>query len=362
MAATSYPYVRSAVNVSSLDATPVDLTIGFNLAIIADITGGSAAGDLFRAYGIQTAVTQAATDLAAGNISTIVNTQINAIAAQDLKPQTIYVVKLGAGTYAAALAAFEANGYRSPEQYVGLLIDSRADADIVDASDAAQSRSALRFVAQTDDAGSITSGVPSGFSSIVTNSRTALVYEDTDAAAVDAAWLGRIFGTNLRVTRQSGIVRLSGLAEYTAPLTAAQQALAAANFINYHTVTTWQSSQRNMAVAKMLDGTTVSLSLALLLSEVLTYEALAELIATKAATGEEVLDDDAGQQEVEARIRSVALVLAGTPTPRWIGPSADLPNSYKVVSYTVSSGTATLTVDYNFIAGVRSITVVNYLR
>jgi len=351
MAATPPSYIESAISVSVVDGTAIDITTDFDVAIVADITGGSAAGDVYREYAAASAVTQAATDLTAGDITQIVHDQIVAIYSQEKTPARVTVIKLGAGTYAAAISAAEAAGYRAPWNFAYLLIDSRTAADIVDASGAAESRDLL-LVAQSSDADWLTASLPSGFTSIATATKTLIVYEDTDGAAVDAAWVGRLAGTASDTERQSGIVRLNGLTEYGTLLTATQRGHLSDNRASYHQITIPGGSTRNMAGAKTLSARTFSLAFALLWTKVRLTEALGEVLATEIARGTELTNDEPGKDKIRAAVRSVMLT---GQVPPYFGPSADYPEAYEITSLTVSGTAASVAVTANFIEGIRTV-------
>ena len=351
MAATPPSYIESAISVSVVDGTAIDITTDFDVAIFADITGGSAAGDLYREYVPASAVAQAATDLTASDITQIVHDQIVAICSQDKVPAKILVFKLGAGTYAAAISAAEADGYRAPWNFAYLMIDSRAASAIVDASGAAESRDLL-FVAQSSDGDWITAGLPSVFSSIATATKTLVVYEDTDNAAVDAAWVGRLAGTTSNTERQSGIVRINGLAEYGTLLTSSQRGHLSDNRASYHQITIPGGATRNMAIAKTLSARTFSLAFALLWTKVRLTEALGEVLATEIARGTELTNDDPGKDKIRAAVRSVMLT---GQIPPYFGPSAAYPDAYEITSLTVSGTAASVVVTANFIEGIRTV-------
>jgi hypothetical protein len=351
MAATPPSYIESAISVSVVDGTAIDITTDFDAAIVADITGGSAAGDVYREYTAASAVTQAAADLTATDITQIVHDQIVAIYSQDKVPNRTTLIKLGGGTYDAAIAAAEANGYRAPWNFTYLLIDSRAAASIVDASGAAESRDLL-FVAQSSDGDWITAGLPSVFSSIATATKTLVIYEDTDGAAADGAWIGRLAGTASDTERQSGIVRLNGLAEYGTLLTSSQRGHLTDNRASYHQITIPGGSTRNMAGAKTLSARTFSLAFALLWTKVRLTEALAEVLAAEIALGTELTNDEPGKDKIRAAVRSVMLT---AQVPPYIGPSATLSEAYEITSLTVSGTAAALAVRANYIEGIRTV-------
>jgi hypothetical protein len=354
MAATPPSYIESAISVSVVDGTAIDITTDFDVAIVADITGGSAAGDVYREYTAASAVTQAAADLTATDITQIVHDQIVAIYSQDKVPSRTTLIKLGGGTYDAAIAAAEANGYRAPWNFTYLLIDSRTAADIVDASGAAESRDLL-FVAQSSDATWGTSGFPAAFSSIASNTKTLIVYEDTDGAAVDAAWVGRLAGTASDTERQSGIVRLNGLAEYSPLLTSDQRLTHLPdNRASFHQITIPGGVTRNMTGAKTLSTRTFSLAFALLWTKVRLTEALGEVLAAEIALGTELTNDEPGKDKIRAAVRSVMLT---AQVPPYIGPSDTLPEAYEITSLTVSGTAAALAVRANFIEGIRTVSV-----
>lgn len=352
MAPIPRSYIEKVTSVTVTDNTQPLPSIAFNVAIVADVTYGSAAGDV-KEYPAATAITTAAVDLAASDITQIVYDQIYAIFTQTQVPEKVTLIKKGAGTYAAAIAAAEVDGYRAPWSYTYVIIDSRADADIVDASDACETRDVL-FIAQSDEAGWLTSGVPSGFSTIVDNAKTFVLYEDTDGTAADGMWIGRIAGTKVDAERQSGKVQLVGLPAYAAELTATQEAFADANYVAYHKVTSPGASTRNVVNAVSLTGRRFALALTMLWMKVRLIEGLGAVVAAKTVTGAELVDDEPSRQEILAAI-DVKMQIAKIPP--YIGPNAAYPRSYAVNSLTITGSAASVSVTANFLTGVETIAV-----
>jgi len=87
-------------------------------------------------------------------------------------------------------------------------------------------------VAQSADSSWLDSGVPSGFSTIASNERTAVIYHDTAAQAADLAWLVSrlVFDPDSTSAPWEGQVR--GLTAYATALTAAQRDFVAGNHAN----------------------------------------------------------------------------------------------------------------------------------
>lgn len=93
----------------------------------------------------------------------------------------------GSETVAAAIAAIRA----ADDNWYGLSIYSRADADIVSAANTIEAitDSPKIFVAQSDDASWLDAGLPAGLSTLSGKERTGLLYHSSDAQYGDLAWL-----------------------------------------------------------------------------------------------------------------------------------------------------------------------------
>ncbi|MFB6265021.1 MAG: hypothetical protein ABEL76_15585 [Bradymonadaceae bacterium] len=110
---------------------------------------------------------------------------------QDPSPDQLligYVDLAGGETYKDALDAIEGD----TDDFYGVVIESRADAEIVDISEAVEnhSRDVLCSVQTSDQANIDSSGLSSGLSAIDGKERTFLHYHDQDSEYLDIAWLG----------------------------------------------------------------------------------------------------------------------------------------------------------------------------
>lgn len=91
----------------------------------------------------------------------------------------------GAETIGAAITAIRA----ADDDWYGLAIYSRADADIVAAANQVEADGAKFFVGQSDDSSWLDSGIPAGLSTLSGKERTAIIYHSSDAEPADFAWL-----------------------------------------------------------------------------------------------------------------------------------------------------------------------------
>lgn len=195
-------------------------SLGFNAALIMDATFSDS--DVYRAY------TSAADAAADSDLSTLAVAWVTAAFSQSKVPSTVYVIEYdssGADTYADAATDAEDAGLN----WYYTCIESRAAADIVTIAGWASSRR-KKVIAQSADADWLTSGVPSGFSSLTTNNRHDRVYHPTDAQALDGAVAGFMAAIDLDNFPISGRLRIQGITTYS--ITSAQAAFARANFIN----------------------------------------------------------------------------------------------------------------------------------
>ena len=129
-------------------------------------------------------------------------------------------------TYADGLAAVEA----VDNDFYGVTIDRRTDADILVVSAAIETREKL-FVAQSNDVDWLTTGLPAGLTALAARERTAVTFHDTDTEPADIAWLASrlVFDPDVTSAQWEGQVRdVAALAA----LTTAQRDFAVANNAN----------------------------------------------------------------------------------------------------------------------------------
>ncbi len=335
--------------VTIIDGTGVPAQDGLGaVAIACADVALDGAGELFRLYSGTGAVAQAAIDLAASEITSSAYNEIVAAFAQGLV--SVYIVlwnkTSGSNSVSTAFTNAETAGLRAPWEYAFVGTDSRAAADHVSLASFISTRSCRAYV-QSGDGGWITSGVPSGYSTIVTSAKMGVFYEDTAATCFAAANLARVAKLNpdTRRTASNGRI-LSVLSEYTTPLTSAQKGHLGANNCNFHQVITIGSTDRQVRGAtsagalypcKMLSGATDALSRTSLYIEIRAKQALMGLHTVLTNTDRALLASAA-----EASLRATLAPSLNTAREAgYLSPSAALlmPDGYKM-TVTVPSGVA----------------------
>jgi hypothetical protein len=134
------------------------------------------------------------TEAAAANTATYISAStleaVRVAFSQQPAPATVKVGYHDTGaaeTIAAAITAIRA----FDDDWYGLAIYSRVDADIVAAANAIEAitDSPKIFVAQSDDSSLLDAGMPAGLTTLTGKERTALLYHSSDAQYGDLAWL-----------------------------------------------------------------------------------------------------------------------------------------------------------------------------
>lgn len=111
---------------------------------------------------------------------------------------------VGDEDYSDGLAAVEA----VDADFYGVVIEPRTDTEILDVSAAVETRNKL-FVAQSDDASWLNSGLPAGLAALDGRERTAVVFHDADAEPADIAWIASrlVFDPDFKSAGWEGQVR-----------------------------------------------------------------------------------------------------------------------------------------------------------
>ena len=288
-----------------LDGTGTTISTGANVvARVSDVTlDGVVLAELF------TSDAQRATSLAAGEIDADTSAAIIAIYLQNPTVTGVLIIRVaGAGDYGIALTNAEVAGFRAPWDYQTLVIDDRAATATIAVATWCETRRVL-FIFQSSDADWLTAGgLPAAYAAgatLATRTKTAGLYEDTDATQADAMWAGRIAGINPVLQRAASMIRVAGLSEYTTFLTAPQRGFLGANNCNFHFVITPQGTTRaiisddasgGLAVPQVMDG---SASVALIRTidyiEVDIIVAMGELLDRLLALGLAIPANDAGK-------------------------------------------------------------------
>jgi len=177
-------------------------------------------------------VTDAAADETSGFISSQTLAVITRAFTQNPKPASFkvgYIDLVGVETYSAALIAIIAD---DPDFYIPLS-ETRVAADIVDISAAVEAQAKkMLYISQSADADWITSGVPAGFSTIVTNERTGVLYHDTDANPNAEGWASAVavFDSDIQSAPWTRTVKSGDV--LATQITEAERQIIFANFAN----------------------------------------------------------------------------------------------------------------------------------
>jgi len=326
--------IEDVLSASVVIAAAGDIGVGLGAVVrVSDVALG---GDRSRTY---TSAAAVVADTAALDADTVAAGQAHF--AQSPAGSQFIVVRIDVGGgegYDDALAAAEAAGLQPGFDFVFVTIDSRTAASIVEAATYCASRRCI-FIAQSADADWLTSSVPSGFSSIVTNQKTAVLYEDTDAQPDDSRWAGRYAGFVPSAFRPSPRMRLAGLSAYGSALTSTQKGHLADNNANWHQVETPGGSQRAIRNGVVLDGTKLELVYTKIYAELQIVNALGATISRAAAAGRDIPADAEGEAVVLGDVAGVldALLAAG-----YLTTSEAYPTGY-TLSASITGSTITIT-------------------
>lgn len=217
---TTVDHTRDISISIALAALPAVLS-GFNQLILLDeATGNDLGGARTKAY---TDTTETAADVTASNLSAAGAAQINAALAQRPRPAKVYAgrVDTGAGTpetYSDGLAAVRTD---IGDDFFVISMDSRTAA--VQVALATTVESTDFFLAlQSADADWLTSGVPSGYSTIAAYEQCAVVYHDTGTVYTDSAWMSKWMAADPDVKCSPGAVPLKGVSDLATGLSETQ--------------------------------------------------------------------------------------------------------------------------------------------
>lgn len=310
--------------------------IGVGLGAVVRVSDVALAGDRFRTY---TSAAAVVADTAALDADTVAAGQAHF--AQSPAGSQFIVVRIDVGGgegYDDALIAAETAGLLPGFDYVFVTIDSRTAASIVEAAGFCSSRRCI-LIAQSADADWITSGVPSGFSTIVTNQKTAVLYEDTDAQPDDSRWAGRYAGFVPSAFRPSPRMRLAGLSAYGTALTSTQKGHLEDNNANWHQVETPGGAQRAVRNGVVLDGAKLELVYTKIYCELQIIQALGTTVARAAGAGRDIPADAEGEAVVLGDVAGVLDALRGAG---YLTISEAYPTGY-TLSASITGSTITVT-------------------
>lgn len=344
----------------TLAATPAQAAGFGNVLILVDEASNSLNGNRVVTY---TNATDAASDQAAGYITSGVLKAVQTAFAQRPAPARVklgYVDTSGGETYAQGYAAVKL----VDTDFYGVCLDSRTAAVIAAVAAAVEADRRL-LVAQSADADWLTTGgVPSGFTGIDGNERTAIVYHDTATEWADVAWACNRLAFDPDSQSAAWDCPVKGVADYATDLTQAQADFADTNNANNKgTAGTYGGEVFYIDPGKSLAGRPIADLISADWLETRLEEALANLKVTRALAGEKIPITKAGQREVMAELE--ALFKQGVDaghfvegqtevTPQAITSTdislqrlrftarAQLVSSMRIVTFTINLGTSAL--------------------
>lgn len=227
-----------AVTVNHLSDIPITVTMDSaapqvtGLGVLM-VIGTKAANSLNTARTMNFASsTEVATALTAGYISAGMAAVLTDCFAQTPQPALVKAGNIdlvGSETYAAAITAIRA----TDDDWFGLSILSRVDADIVAAGTAIEAIGTKVFVFQSDDTSWLDSGQPSGVSAMAAFEYSAPYFHDVDGEGFAEAAAAKVLAFDPdTISAPWNGYSLSSIAAYTGGLTTTQRTFALANYCN----------------------------------------------------------------------------------------------------------------------------------
>jgi len=306
-------------------------SFGNVLLLVDEADGNDLDGDRFVTY---TNYPAAEDDFDAGFISADTLAKLQAAFSQTVKPKKILVgrVDTGAGTpetYQAALGLCEDAG----ADYFGLCIDSRTDTVIAAVAGAIETRKKM-FWFQGNDSSWLNSGVPSGFSSIVSYNNTFGVYHNDNDQPSDIAALSNQLAYNADNQSTQWNIYTIGVEPY-ASLTQTQADAAIANNINLG----YEHGTCDFYIpnAKALNGRNAYEILTKHWLDIRLNEDLIQFELDKALAGEKIEITDDGARQIQCILDG--RVLKGIQAGHFVGMTQ------YISSYTLDTDTKTITFE-----------------
>jgi len=349
----AFTWLSQLLSVTATVQQAVQSVTGFGvLAYVSDV---SLDGDRTRTY---TSVAGATTDFDAGYLDSDTLSAITEAFAQSPRPSSMMVIRAevsGAETYVDGLNAAEADG----ALFYAVTISSRTASDhvAVDAWVAARRKIALY---QSADSDWLTSGVPSGYSSITSSVASGVVYHPTSTEHADVAALARAMALDPVGAGQapSFVGPLLSIASYT--VTSAQATFALANSCNL--LGPYQTGGASVVFrpGTVLSGEYLYATYAKHWTEAYIETYLLGLFSQYDSAGTKFPANDAGLRAIVAqcgRVGKLGLDV-GHFTRR-----ADLPDGYEFSAVLASSTAVTVTGNVGLLDAIQSISVtVNLTR
>lgn len=247
---------------------------------------------------------QAAED--AGFISAATLAIIEDIFAQPSPPDSILVGYRDDGsdpaeTWAAAIAAIRA----IRDDFYVVVSTTKTDVAIAAIAAVVEGITPAKriYIAQSNNADWLTSGVPSGFSSIVAYERTAVIWHSTDAQGADAAWASnRVAFDPEEISTPWHAAPLANIASYTTALTDSQRSLAIAN--NCNVLAAWGSYSNVTDPGVNISGRPIDELVSADWLEARLREDISDLVVKQSSRGRKIGVDIRGQAQVQAVIEA----------------------------------------------------------
>ena len=198
-----------------------------NVLLLVALAANSLDGDRVRTYA---KVKDAEDDNLAGFISSATLKGIQTGLSQRPKPAKVkvaYVDLANSETYPQALTVVQG----VDDDFYGVSIDARTDAEIVAMSAAVEAKVKLLAV-QSDSADLLTSGLPAALSTLAGKERTLICYHSDDDEWMDFALLANRLVYNPDTKSAPWDAPLKGVAGYSGSLTDGQRDFAIANNVN----------------------------------------------------------------------------------------------------------------------------------
>lgn len=199
---------------------------GFGVLLFLD-SASDLGGDTHREYSDSD---DALADEDAGDLSSMGLAFVTATLSQMPRPEKVLVgaVDTTGSSYVDDLSDIA----QLTDEFYGVGIDSRDDADIVDVAEYVETTN-LQFFAQSSEEGLLSAGLPSGLEDLEDLERTSLVYHDDDDEPAVEAWAASrlVHNPDDRSAPWTGQVR--AISSYASPgLTGAEASAAKANNVN----------------------------------------------------------------------------------------------------------------------------------
>lgn len=220
---------RISITITLAPAPASQTSFGTMMFIADEASGTDLDGDRVRTYA---SASEVSTDVDAGHVSAALGQMASDFFSQRPQPTTLKIGRADTGGGESFEDAFDAIRAVDDDFY-GVAIESRVDADILSISSAVESSDSKIVAVQSDDSDWLTTGLPSGLSALATRENTAVLYHDTDAEWGAVCWLGARLQYNPDRTAAGFSGRVKAVANYSTAPTAGQKQFLVANNANY---------------------------------------------------------------------------------------------------------------------------------